>query len=157
MFFLDLSSGYDIHIASLPWKIHPFFRTVNHGKPSISMGHIFFWTDKNHLFRLGPSIPWSHGIPWLEPGEPGEPFFSQKLSHYRIKPDKQHIYIYIYTYCCTSLENHSSLLHIIIHHYKSLLYITITHLAYHDKSYYYMYFDILHILPIMYTHIYIYT
>ena len=35
---VNIPSGYDIH--SSPWKIHPFLRTVN------------------HLFRLGPSIPW---------------------------------------------------------------------------------------------------
>ena len=37
--YANLPSGYDIH--SLPWKITMLLRTVNHHKPSISMGHLY--------------------------------------------------------------------------------------------------------------------
>ena len=35
----DIPSGYDIH--SLPWKDPPFLSSVNPGKPSIPMGHLY--------------------------------------------------------------------------------------------------------------------
>ena len=35
---------------SSPWKINPFLRTVNHGKPSISMGRLYHGCDNPKIF-----------------------------------------------------------------------------------------------------------
>ena len=35
---------------SSPWKINPFLRTVNHGKPSISMGRLYHGYDNPKIF-----------------------------------------------------------------------------------------------------------
>jgi hypothetical protein len=94
-----LKSSYHLVMTnSLPWKIHPFLRTVNPGKPSISMGHLYHGYVKDgkscemHPFLMvrisifDNSILIFHDLQWL----------NGSILNQHIYINKYTIYIYIW-------------------------------------------------------------